>query len=240
MHPVEWTTQDLAGTGHTIDVWWQLLTNRIDPLPHEVASHRAAIDRLAAIVRDDEAAFDERATAGTDVLAELSAAGRAVHAAGLGAAHHRGAITSVNVSAGGVPKQPVERAAIGLRGLDTDRQAKRKHHGRVFQAVSLWSADVIAELQAEGHPVFAGACGENITISGIDWPSLRPGTRLLVGSALCEITVPAVPCSNNAQWFIDGNFNRMHYERHPGATRQYAMVIEPGSAAVGDEVVVEP
>ena len=95
-------------------------------------------------------------------------------------------------------------------------------------------------MRAEGHPIHPGAAGENLTLSGIDWTSIRPNTRILFGAVVLETSLPALPCKHNAQWFSDGDFMRMHHERHPGETRWYATVIEAGSVATGDTVTVEP
>jgi MOSC domain-containing protein YiiM len=239
VHAIEWTEQDLSGTARAAPVWWSLAIAGVDALPRALAEHGAEIERLVAALRQP-GTFAARATTGTELIRRLSAAGRDVHALGHGPARAQGAVDSINLSDGGVPKRPVERAVIGWRGVEGDRQASRKHHGRVFQALCLWSSDVIDALQREGHPVQAGAAGENITVRSLDWASLRPGTRLRIGSALAEVTVPAVPCNKNAQWFSDGDFNRIHFERNPGWTRQYALVVEPGEVAVGDAVLVEP
>jgi MOSC domain-containing protein YiiM len=62
-----------------------------------------------------------------------------------------------------------------------------------------------------------------------------------IGTALeIELTLPALPCKKNAQWFHDGNFMRMHHVQHPGETRWYARVITDGEIRTGDRVVVEP
>lgn len=154
--------------------------------------------------------------------------------------HARGTVVQVNVSAGGVPKRPVGAAAVSWDGLEGDRQADRKHHGRPFQAVCLWSAEVISELAGAGHPIAAGCAGENVTLTGLTWSSLRPGTRLLAGSALFELSYPATPCKKQARWFADGDFERISDERHPEWTRWYAWVRSPGAVACGDVVVVQP
>ena len=91
-------------------------------------------------------------------------------------------------SNGGVPKQALLRASIGRRGLEEDRQAERRLHGRPFQAVCLWSSEVIDALRSEGHPIHPGAAGENVTVSGIDWTTIRPGVRMRVGDVLLEIS----------------------------------------------------
>jgi MOSC domain-containing protein YiiM len=239
MHPVQWTEQDLSGTARAADVWWTIATDGVDPLPAALAAQRAELERLVDVLRGPSP-FAERATAGTELVERLSAIGRDVHRLGRGPQSTHGRVASINVSDGGVPKLPVGRVRVGWRGVEGDRQASRRHHGRVFQALSLWSAEVIAALRAEGHPVHPGAAGENITVSALEWAALRPGTRLRLGTVLAEVTVPAIPCAKNAQWFVDGDFNRIHYERHPGRSRQYALVVEPGEVAVGDDVLVEP
>lgn len=181
---------------------------------------------------------------GTDAVHEvthrLHEAGRQVHAAGHGAPTQRGSVHQLNVSGGGVPKTPVERASIGYRGRRGDRQAARRHHGRVWQAVSLWSVEVIERLRAEGHPVAPGLAGENITVAGVDWATLRPGVQVQVGTALLELSAYAAPCKKNAAWFLEGEFNRMAHEREPGVSRLYASVLRDGEVAAGDQVIVEP
>lgn len=175
-----------------------------------------------------------------DATHHLSDVGRGLHLLGAGAPTQEGRVQQLNVSDGGVPKRPVEAVEVGDRGLVGDRQAARQHHGRPLQALCIWSGDVIDALRAEGHPIEAGAAGENITISGVDWASIRPGTQLVVGDVLAEISAWATPCKKNAQWFADRDFNRMSHDRHPGWSRAYAWVREPGTIRQGDPVVVEP
>jgi MOSC domain-containing protein YiiM len=162
--------------------------------------------------------------------------GRGLAAIGAGAPRATGSIAQINVSGGGVPKRPVAEAVVTRDGLDGDVQADRKHHGRPFQALCLWSTEVIAELAAAGHPIEAGAAGENLTLSGIDWRTLRPGTRIRVGTAVAEVSYPATPCAKQTRWFSDGDFDRIDYERNPQWVRWYAWVREPGVVRAGDEV----
>lgn len=150
-----------------------------------------------------------------------------------------GAVVQLNVSDGGVPKTPVDRVEVDFGGVTTDRQGNRKHHGRPFQALCLWSQEIIDGLAAAGHPIFPGAAGENVTISGLDWSSLTMGTRLIAGSVTMQMTAFAVPCAHQRQWFTDGDFSRLHHD-NGDLSRLYATVIEPGSITRGDTVVVEP
>ena len=85
-----------------------------------------------------------------------------------------------------------------------------------------------------------GAVGENLTVAGVDWTSLRPGARLRAGSALLELSFPAVPCAKQARWFTDGDFDRLRHDQHPQWARWYAWVREPGSLRAGDVVTVQP
>ncbi len=201
------------------------------------------VARASAAVLDgaSRAVVDERGDADVvhAALHHLRDLGRALHDAGAGAPTQTGAVAQVSTSDGGVPKSAVPSADVGRRGLLGDRQGNRTHHGRPFQALCLWSAEVIDALRAEGHPVVAGATGENVTLSGIDWASLRPGVRLLVGEVLCELSAWAEPCRKNDQWFTDRS-DRIDHAVHPGWSRVYAWVLEPGTIAIGDEVVVEP
>ena len=237
--PTTWDDQDLAGTERAVDLWWSLLVAGVDPLPPELAGLERRIDAARAAIRGD-GPFTARADAGDDLVAALSAAGRAVHAAGAGPARHAGTVAGVFASGGGVPKQPVLSASVGPRGVEGDTQATRRHHGRVWQALCLWSTEVVDALAAEGHPIFPGAAGENVSVSGVDWAALRPGTRLRLGTVLAEVTAPALPCAKNARWFAGRDFARMHHEREPGVSRLYALVLEPGEVAAGDPAVVEP
>lgn len=175
-----------------------------------------------------------------DASHHLSDIGRGIHGLGAGTPSQVGTVAQLNVSSGGVPKQPVASAEIGLRGLVGDQQASRLHHGRPLQALCLWSAEVIDALRAEGHPIAAGLAGENVTLSGIDWATIRPGAQLRIGTALAEISAWSTPCKKNADWFADRNFNRMNHDQHPGWSRAYAWVREPGTVNTGDQVVVEP
>jgi MOSC domain-containing protein YiiM/uncharacterized damage-inducible protein DinB len=167
-------------------------------------------------------------------------AGRALHSLGAGAPTQHGTLVQISASDGGVPKTALLIATIDRHGVVGDRQAERKHHGKPLQALSLWSADVISALRAEGHSVAPGAAGENLTVAGIDWRTIRPGVRVAVGDVMTEISAFATPCVKNAQWFVDRDFHRIDHDLHPGWSRAYAWVLDGGEVAAGAEVVVEP
>ncbi len=176
-----------------------------------------------------------------DATHHVSDVGRDLYAlVGASAPPAFGTVHAVNVSDGGVPKLPVDRVRIGRRGIEGDRQRDRKHHGRPSQALCLYSMDVIEALQEEGHPIRAGSAGENLTLRGLDWVTMRPGVRLQLGSAVAELTVPTTPCAHNARWFVDGDFGRMAHDGYPGWSRWYARVVSDGEVSTGDRVIVDP
>ena len=218
-----WTAQDLRTTA--------------EAAPHLA---RAVLDgrpELTDLLEDARSPGPDRASVHAAVHA-LHVAGRARHAgrALLG----EGLVVQLNRSGGGVPKTPVDRVAIGFDGLAGDRQDNRRHHGRPWQAVSLWSAEVVDDLAAQGHPLGYGSAGENVTVRGLDWSLLTPGAQLLVGSVLLQVTAYAIPCAKNARWFNDRDFRRMAQEVNPGRSRLYASVLVEGVVATGDAVTLEP
>ena len=155
-------------------------------------------------------------------------------------ARQAGSVAQINSSAGGVPKTAIDEAVVGVRGVDGDVQNARVHHGRPWQALCLWSQEVIDGFAAAGHPIEAGSAGENVTISGIEWRSLRGGTIIDLGDVRCQLSAPAEPCSKNAAWFVDGDVSLMDHELHPGSSRWYASVLRPATIRPGDPVTVSP
>lgn len=147
-----------------------------------------------------------------------------------------GEVVQVSGSGGGLPKLPLLTGTINKTGVMGDRQATRRHHGAPFQALCLFSAEVVDDLQAQGHPISYGSAGENITIRGIDWSKLRSGLEIKIGEVLCRLTAPAVPCSQNTPFFSDGDFSRLSHDKHPGQSRWYASVVNGGTVNPGDRV----
>ena len=147
-----------------------------------------------------------------------------------------GEVIQVSGSGGGLPKTPLLTAQVDKAGVVGDRQASRQHHGAPFQALCLFSAEVIDQFASQGHPVTYGSTGENVTVRGLNWVRLRAGVELQIGEVLCRLTAPAVPCSQNAPWFSDGDFTRLSHAKHPGQSRWYASVVTGGTINPGDRV----
>lgn len=148
-------------------------------------------------------------------------------------------IFQINISSGGVPKRPVAMGEVTEAGLTGDWQQNRRFHGGPDRALSLFSLEHIIALQAEGHPIFPGATGENLTIAGLDWPSLKPGARLRLGAGVeIEITSYVTPCRTIAAAFRDEAFTEISEKNYPGRARLYARVVRPGEIRIGDPVQV--
>lgn len=216
-----------------IALWSDGVASELGPVIHKLA---AATE--TQIDRDGDASG--RAAAGHSLWHALASINAIRRERADQVATQHGSVVQVSRSDGGVPKLPIARAEVDRHGVVGDTQAARVHHGRPWQALCLWSDEVIGELVAEGHPVAPGATGENVTISGIDWASLRAGTILDIGTVRCQLSAPATPCAKNRRWFLDGAIERMDHDRNPGSSRWYATVLRAGVISTGDMVVVEP
>lgn len=148
-------------------------------------------------------------------------------------------IHRINVSRGGVPKTAIMEAHVSHLGIEGDAQANRKYHGGHERALCLYAIEVIERVAAEGHPIAPGSTGENITTVGLDWSTLAPGTRLLLGDGVeIELTSYTVPCRTIAASFIAGKFDRVLQKKHRGESRLYARVLREGRIKVGDAITI--
>ena len=147
-----------------------------------------------------------------------------------------GTVRSINVSDGGVPKLPLESCLITPAGLAGDRQRDLEYHGGPDRAVCLYSYDLIEALRREGHPIAPGTMGENLTLAGIDWQAMTPGSRVEVGEVELQLTDYAAPCRNIGGSFADRRTGRVSQKAHPGWSRLYARVTREGTVRVGDLV----
>jgi MOSC domain-containing protein YiiM len=151
-----------------------------------------------------------------------------------------GVVFSINCSEGGVPKLPVPEALVSSFGVFGDSQNNRKHHGGPDRAVCLFSLERIRAMQDEGHPIGTGTTGENLTISGLDWDLVGPGSIIEIGDAILEITDYTTPCRTIRESFKGHKFMRMSQKHHPGWSRVYARVLKEGLIRTGDAVTLNP
>src|SRR5438094_187218 len=108
-----------------------------------------------------------------------------------------GRVLHVNVSPGGVPKLPVERAWVGELGLDGDRHRHDTVHGGPHRAVALLGIEAIERVQAEGHqirvlpPADAEAAARHLLLERIDAVILdfEVGLWRIAAEAGCDIRI---------------------------------------------------
>ena len=144
-------------------------------------------------------------------------------------------IAQISRSGGGVPKRAIASVRVTALGLDGDVQRNRKLHGGPERALCLFSLERIQALQAEGHPIQPGSIGENLTLEGLDWSRVAPGTSLRLGAeVVIQITAYTAPCANISGSFRDRDYARVSQRLHPGDSRVYARVLCEGELATGD------
>ncbi len=123
-----------------------------------------------------------------------------------------------------VPMRYVETMrAIAGQGIEGDVNARADS----LRQVLLMDEETLIEF---GLP--PGRIRENITTRGIDLKPLERGTRLRVGNALLEITIPCAPCE-----FLDEIQPGLR-EKMIGQRGMLARVIEGGEIKIGDAVEV--
>jgi MOSC domain-containing protein YiiM len=109
-----------------------------------------------------------------------------------------GVLRQINRSSGGLPKFAIPTPVmLHSDGVESDRHCNLKLHGGPNKAVLMIAAELIDSLVARGFPIFYGALGENLTVSGLDPHQWRFGQRYRVGpDALIELTILREPCTN--------------------------------------------
>jgi len=142
----------------------------------------------------------------------------------------KGRIVQISVSRGGVPKTAVVAARVTTDGLEGDAH-RFTHHGGPERAVCLYPIESIRDLRAEGHAIAPGSIGENITVEGLDWSAIVPGSHLLLGE-----TRYTTPCRTIKDAFRNGEFSRVSQKDHPGWSRVYARVLVEGTICPDDSV----
>ena len=150
----------------------------------------------------------------------------------------RASIAHINVSPeGGVPKRSVPSATVTELGLAGDTQRDRRYHGGPERAVCLFALEQIQALQGEGHTITPGSIGENVTVVGLDWARIVPGSRLELGDqVVVEVTRYTSPCFNIKSSFSGGDYSRVSQKTYPGWSRVYARVLRTGDIQQGDRV----
>ncbi len=157
----------------------------------------------------------------------------------------QGVVLQVNLSRGGLPKQPVPEAFLTPTGFEGDVHAHPEVHGGPRKAVLIVTSEGIDELIALGYPLFAGALGENLTVRGLDRHGIVPGSRISAGEAVLEVTKLRSPCASLDVYgptIKAAVFTSRMTPEDPrwGLGGFYASVASTGWVRPGDAIRVEP
>jgi len=137
----------------------------------------------------------------------------------------------------GIYKFPVDQPIL-LESTDVkgDSVIDRKHHGGIYKAAYLFSADRYAYWK-EKYPDLEwnwGMFGENLTIQGLDESQIRIGSIYRLGTALVQITQPREPCYKLGIRFKDQNMIKQFIDQ--GFPGTYVRVLENGTVKTGDSM----
>ncbi|MDD5414511.1 MAG: MOSC domain-containing protein, partial [Smithellaceae bacterium] len=98
-----------------------------------------------------------------------------------------GKVLAVNISQKKGEKKSNMNCGLFLENLGLENDAHAQ--AGIIRQVSLLAKESIDKIRAKGHDTYYGDFAENLTIEGIDLPSLPIGTRLKVGGeVLLEVS----------------------------------------------------
>lgn len=125
---------------------------------------------------------------------------------------------------------PLERARlVEFQGIEGDAKG-----GSGARQVNVMCAEMLEELSGEGFKTLPGELGEQLIVVGIAADSLVAGTRLRVGGAVIEVTLPRTGCARFEM--IQGKPKAAA----KGRLGVLARVVSGGEIAVGDPVELLP
>ena len=140
-------------------------------------------------------------------------------------------ITSLNISTGGIPKNPIHSCLVTKFGLFGDGHNHPKHGGET-QAVSLLDQEILESLKEEDFCLQPGSLGENITLKGAAIQNAALGDQILFTNGVAlEITKVRTPCYTLDP--ISPNLKKILWNR----IGMYARVIKSGIIENGEGLV---
>ena len=108
------------------------------------------------------------------------------------------------------------------------------HAGKWHRQVSLLAKESVDRMQEHvSVKLFPGVFAENILCEGIELKALAVGTRLRIGSALCEVTQIGKECH------ADCAIRRQAGDCVMPREGVFAAVLEGGTAKAGDRIMIE-
>ncbi|WP_394269414.1 MOSC domain-containing protein [Qipengyuania sp.] len=140
----------------------------------------------------------------------------------------------------GIAKRPLDRPVeIGLRGLASDRQGDRRHHGFPAMALHQFPSEHYHWLRKSFGPLDRldgpGSMGENIAAADLTEADVAIGDRFRLGTALIEVSQPRQPCVTIEQHLgVKGIVKAMIETARSG---WFYRVLEPGRLDHDDRLV---
>jgi MOSC domain-containing protein YiiM len=143
----------------------------------------------------------------------------------------------------GIEKHPVEgRVRITTYGVEGNACADTLNHGDEFMRVYAYATEDYRWWEAElGASLPVGHFAEQLTTEGIDLNAALVGETWRVGTAVLQIAHVRTPCQTFKGWMgHTGHDNTAWVRRFALAGRPgpYFRVLEEGTVAAGDQVVV--
>jgi MOSC domain-containing protein YiiM len=144
-------------------------------------------------------------------------------------------LLAIHSSPGGIPKSPIDPAAIDFGGVSCDGHEHECHQGKPDRAISLIDVEILGDLQEEGYDVHPGAMGENLTVQDLGLQSLHVGDRLTFsGGVELELTEERRPC------FVLDSIDATLKKTVVGRCGYLAKVLTPGTLRPGESIGVDP
>ncbi|MBA3046237.1 MAG: MOSC domain-containing protein [Candidatus Thermoplasmatota archaeon] len=140
----------------------------------------------------------------------------------------KGIIVSINLSAKkGEKKMPVRSVMITESGLAGDA-----HSGDWHRQISLLGIESIEIFKVKLATIAPGDFAENITTRGIDWETVKVGTRISAGKTILEVSQIGKECHHGCSIREKVGDCVMPKEGI------FAKVIIPGTVNIGDAVQI--
>jgi MOSC domain-containing protein YiiM len=159
---------------------------------------------------------------------------------------HQGSVVRLSVKPQttgehGLPKRAVPELRITAAGAEGDYNHYRttKVKGDPDLAILMLTEEVLGGLRSEGWPVQPGDLGENLTLAGIPESSLKPGSRVSIGTVELEVSLACDPCNETYILPYVGKEKGPEFVRTlVGRRGWFARVLSGGIVATGDPVSV--
>ncbi len=139
----------------------------------------------------------------------------------------------------GIYKTPTNKPIyLGTKDVKGDVVSDRKHHGGIFKACYLFSADYYSywENLYPNLNWHYGMLGENLTVKGLEESKIFIGDIYKVGESLIQITQPREPCYKFGVKFGTQKVLKQFIAHNHSGT--YVRVLEEGFVKTGDIFVL--